>query len=126
MLRNAQTFSSFSVNDLAAAREFYGDTLGLEVAERSDMGLLDITLENGAKVIAYPKDNEPATFTILNFVVPDVEKIVDDLNSRGVQMERYEGIEANEKGISRGNGPTIAWFTDPAGNILSVIEDESA
>jgi hypothetical protein len=90
------------------------------------MGILDITLGSGAKVIAYPKDNhQPATFTILNFVAPDLEKAVDDLNAAGVRMERYEGFEQDDKGIARDNrgGPPIAWFTDPAGNVIAVIED---
>ncbi len=124
MFKEVHAFSGFSVNDAAAAREFYGGTLGLDVAE-NEMGILEIKLGSGAQVIAYPKDNHvPATYTVLNFVVPDVEKAVDDLNRAGVEMERYEGSPADAKGIVRGMGPTIAWFTDPAGNILSVIEDD--
>jgi catechol 2,3-dioxygenase-like lactoylglutathione lyase family enzyme len=125
MFSNAHAFSGFSVNDIEAARKFYGETLGLEVA-LEEMGILDIKLGSGATVIAYPKDNhQPATFTILNFAVPDIEKAVDDLKAVGVRMERYEGFEQDEKGIARDNrgGPPIAWFTDPAGNILSVIEE---
>ena len=125
MFRDVHAFSGFSVNDIAAAQRFYGETLGLEVSEEADMGHLQITLGSGAKVMAYPKDNHvPATFTILNFVVPDVDAAVDALNRAGVEMERYPGIEADEKGISRdGMGPTIAWFTDPAGNILAVLDE---
>ena len=125
MFKNAHAFSGFSVNDVEAARAFYGDTLGLEVAT-NEMGILDITLGSGAKVIAYPKDNhQPATFTILNFVAPDIDKAVDDLNAAGVRMERYEEFEQDDKGIARDNqgGPPIAWFTDPAGNVIAVIED---
>ena len=125
MFKNALAFSGFSVDDIEAAKAFYGDTLGLEVAT-NEMGILDITLGSGAKVIAYPKDNhQPATFTILNFVAPDLEKAVDDLNAAGVTMERYEGFEQDDKGIARDNrgGPPIAWFTDPAGNVIAVIED---
>lgn len=125
MFKNAHAFSSFSVDDIEAARSFYGDTLGLEVAT-NEMGILDITLGSGAKAIAYPKDNhQPATFTILNFVAPDLEKAVDDLNAAGVRMERYEAFEQDDKGIARDNqgGPPIAWFTDPAGNVIAVIED---
>lgn len=125
MFKNAHAFSGFSVDDIAAAKAFYGQKLGLEVSE-NEMGLLDITLGGGGKVIAYPKDNHvPATFTILNFMVPDLGKAVDDLNRAGIQMERYEGFQQNEKGIARDDdmGPPIAWFTDPAGNILAVIED---
>lgn len=125
MFRNAHALSGFSVNDIEAAKNFYGQTLGLEVSV-NEMGILEIKLGSGATVMAYPKDNhQPATFTILNFVAPDIGKAVDDLNAAGVQMERYEGFKQDEKGIARGDdmGPPIAWFTDPAGNILSVIED---
>lgn len=125
MFRNAHALSGFSVNDIEAAKNFYGQTLGLEVSV-NEMGILEIKLGSGATVMAYPKDNhQPATFTILNFVAPDIGKAVDDLNAAGVQMERYEGFKQDEKGIARDDdmGPPIAWFTDPAGNILSVIED---
>lgn len=125
MFRNAHALSGFSVNDIEAAKNFYGQTLGLEVSV-NEMGILEIKLGSGATVMAYPKDNhQPATFTILNFVAPDIGKAVDDLNAAGVQMERYEGFKQDEKGVARGDdmGPPIAWFTDPAGNILSVIED---
>jgi catechol 2,3-dioxygenase-like lactoylglutathione lyase family enzyme len=125
MFKDTDAFSGFSVDDLAAAREFYGTTLGLDVQEMND--LLDITLAGGSHVLAYPKPNhEPATFTILNFPVPDVDAAVDALTSRGVAFEHYDypDLKTDERGISRGNGPTIAWFRDPAGNILSVLETE--
>jgi catechol 2,3-dioxygenase-like lactoylglutathione lyase family enzyme len=118
-----RAFSSFSVDDTAAAKDFYGRTLGLE-AELAEMGSLALTIANGGKVLIYPKDNhEPATFTVLNFPVGDVDEAVDELTARGVQFEHYEGdIETDEKGIARNGGPDIAWFKDPAGNILSVLE----
>jgi predicted enzyme related to lactoylglutathione lyase len=124
MLRASNAFSGFSVNDVPAAMKFYGDTLGLKVSE--DHGIMTINLANGGSVIAYPKDNhEPATFTVLNFPVPDVDKAVDALNKKGVKFERYDmgEIKTDAKGIMRGNGPTIAWFKDPAGNILSVLDE---
>ena len=128
LLRDTQAFSGFSVNDVQKAKKFYGETLGLDVAEVPDMeDMLELHLGSGATVLIYPKpDHKPATFTILNFPVDDVEETVDTLSKRGVRFERYEGeIKTDEKGISRGNGgPTIAWFKDPAGNILSVLEEE--
>jgi catechol 2,3-dioxygenase-like lactoylglutathione lyase family enzyme len=111
-------FSGFSIDDSAAAKEFYGTTLGLEVTEIGG-GFLNLHLKSGAKVLAYLKeDHEPASFTILNFEVDDVEAAVDDLISRGVDTDPYS---AGGKGIMRGNGPDIAWFKDPAGNVLSVL-----
>ena len=124
MLSDSKAFSGFSVPDTEAARAFYADTLGLRVTE--DHGILTIQLGGGHHAIAYPKpDHEPAGFTILNFPVPDIEATVDELTSRGVVFERYEGtpMETDAKGIFRKGGPLIAWFTDPAGNVLSVIED---
>jgi catechol 2,3-dioxygenase-like lactoylglutathione lyase family enzyme len=117
-------FSTFSVDDTEKTKEFYGDTLGLEVAELADMGLLQLTIGDGGRVLIYPKSNhEPATFTILNFPVDDIEQAVDELRSRGVTFEHYEGdIETDDKGIARNGGSAIAWFKDPAGNILSVLE----
>jgi catechol 2,3-dioxygenase-like lactoylglutathione lyase family enzyme len=123
MFREAKAFSGFSVNDVGRAKEFYEGTLGLEVSEAT--GVLELHLGSGATVIAYPKDNhEPATFTILNFPVSDVDKAVDELEQRGVSFEKYDfpGLKTDERGIFRGEGPVIAWFKDPAGNILSVIE----
>ena len=123
MLKDSAAFSGFSVDDPEAARAFYSDVLGLDVTE--DHGILAITLGGGHRAIAYPKPNhEPASFTILNFPVPDVEAAVDELSAKGVQFEKYEGtpLATDAKGVFRGEGPLIAWFTDPAGNILSVIE----
>jgi catechol 2,3-dioxygenase-like lactoylglutathione lyase family enzyme len=122
MFRNVEAFSGFSVDDVPRAKEFYGETLGLDVSE-SD-GMLQLRLAGGSWVLVYPKaDHVPATFTVLNFPVEDVEAAVDELTGRGVRFERYEGqLQTDEKGILRGEGPTIAWFTDPAGNVLSVLE----
>jgi catechol 2,3-dioxygenase-like lactoylglutathione lyase family enzyme len=125
MLKDSKAFSGFAVDDIPAAREFYGTTLGLPVAE--DNGMLDITVGTGAHVLIYPKPNhEPAAYTILNFPVADVEATVDDLTARGVAFEHYDypEMKTDAKGIMRGNGPTIAWFRDPAGNILSVLGAE--
>jgi predicted enzyme related to lactoylglutathione lyase len=124
MLQDSKAFSGFSVNDLGKAKEFYGQTLGLDVRD-GPMGLLELHVAGGTPILVYPKPNHtPATFTILNFPVANVEQTVDELTRRGVRFEIYrEGdVKTDEKGIMRGNGPTIAWFTDPAGNILSVIE----
>lgn len=123
-----RAFSGFSVDDIAAARTFYGETLGVEVAE-NEMGFLELILGPDARVLVYGKpDHEPASFTILNFAVDDVDAAVDDLNARGVVTKIYgEGDEApatDEKGIMRGQGPDIAWFRDPAGNVLSVLKTD--
>ena len=123
MFRDTKAFSGFSVNDVAAARAFYADTLGLDATEEN--GMLTLRIAGGNNVLVYPKDNhEPATYTVLNFPVDDIETAVDQLTARGVTFERYEGtpVETDAKGIFRGGGPLIAWFTDPAGNVLSVIE----
>ena len=123
MLKESNAFSGFSVNDIGKAKEFYGRTLGLEVSESN--GLLKLKLAGGTSVVIYPKPNHsPATFTILNFLVDDVEKAVEELTERGVRFEIYDqpGLKTDEKGISRNGGPVIAWFQDPAGNILSVLE----
>ncbi len=126
MLANSNAFSGFAVDDLEKAREFYGETLGLEVELIDDPGLLDLKLAGDRDVLVYAKgDFEPATYTILNFPVDDVEATVDGLTDRGVAFERYEGMEQDGKGISHGPGPEIAWFKDPAGNILAVLERES-
>jgi len=117
-------FSGFSVDDTAKAKEFYGQTLGLEVSELA-MDLLQVGIANGGNVLIYPKPNHtPATFTVLNFPVDDVDSaVVDELAARGVRFEAYEGeIATDEKGIASDEGPAIAWFKDPAGNILSVLE----
>ena len=119
-------FVSFLTQDIQRAKQFYGETLGLEVTEES--GGLTLHLGGGANILIYPKDNhEPATFTVLNFPVPDVERTVDELTAKGVAFERYDGLDQDDKGIfegGEGRGPTIAWFTDPAGNILSVIAED--
>ncbi|MBS1586735.1 MAG: VOC family protein [Bacteroidetes bacterium] len=124
MLQHKNVFSSYSVNDIEKARTFYRDKLGLE-ASTSEMGTLELTIGKDARVMLYPKPNhEPATFTVLNLMVDDIEKAVDELNRKGVTFEQYEGdIKTDAKGIMRGNGPLIAWFKDPSENILSVIED---
>ena len=125
MFRNTKAFSGFSVNDVQKAKEFYGETLGLEVSETH--GLLNLRLAGGAPVLIYPKPNHvPATFTILNFSVGNIEEAVDQLTQRGVRFERYEGdLKTDEKGVFRGGGPLIAWFKDPASNILSVLEEST-
>jgi catechol 2,3-dioxygenase-like lactoylglutathione lyase family enzyme len=123
MLTPALAFHGFAVDDIAAARAFYTEVLGLEVTE--DDGFLRLRLGGGTPTIVYLKpDHVPATFTILNFPVDDVEAAVDELTARGVGFERYEGtpIETDAKGVFRGGGPLIAWFTDPAGNVMSVIQ----
>jgi predicted enzyme related to lactoylglutathione lyase len=129
MFKNTKAFSSFSVNDVGKAKEFYGRTLGLEVSEMSGemSGLLNLHIAGGNVVLIYPKPNHtPATFTILNFPVDDVEQGVEELTKRGVRFEIYDldEIKTDEKGIFRGDGPRIAWFKDPAGNILSVLEEK--
>ena len=124
MLTDSKAFSGFAVDDLQKANEFYGQTLGVKTS-MIDVpgGLLTLHLAGDRDTFVYPKpDFEPATYTILNFPVDDVEAVVDELTARGVEFERYEGFEQDEKGIARGNGPTIAWFKDPAGNILSVLD----
>ena len=124
MLNDSPAYSGFAVPDIAAAKRFYRDTLGLGV-EDGPMGTLGLQLGSGARVLVYPKpDHEPATYTILNFPVDDVEAAVDRLVARGVRFEHYDGeIRTDAKGIMRGNGPSIALFKDPAGNILSVLEE---
>ena len=124
MFTGDNAFSGFSVDDLEAAKEFYGTTLGLDVSV-NEMGFLTIHLKSGATILAYTKPNhEPASFTMLNFEVDDVEAAVDDLNARGVVTKIYTDPDfgTDAKGISRGEGPDIAWFTDPAGNVLSVLK----
>jgi predicted enzyme related to lactoylglutathione lyase len=124
MLANSKAFSGFAFDDLDKAKEFYGETLGLKTTVLDEEnGLLQLDLAGDRPTLAYLKpDFEPATYTILNFPVDDIDAAVDELTSRGVSFERYEGFDQDEKGISRGNGPNIAWFKDPAGNILSVLE----
>ena len=124
MLTDSAAFSGFAVPDIEAARQFYGDTLGLRTEVNQEMGgMLTLHLGGGKDVLVYPKpDHTPATYTVLNFPVDDVEREVDELSAKGVRFERYEGFEQDEKGIARGMGPAIAWFTDPAGNVLSVLQ----
>ncbi|MER6346578.1 VOC family protein [Streptomyces sp. NPDC001595] len=130
MFGQSQAFSGFSVDDLGEARRFYGETLGLQVEEtgEGDMRMLTLRLGSGTQVFVYPKETHtPATFTILNFPVEDIDAAVAELEQRGVTLERYSGFEHDEKGIVRvgGGGPAaIAWFTDPAGNVLSVLQED--
>jgi predicted enzyme related to lactoylglutathione lyase len=122
MFENTKAFSGFAVDDLEAAKKFYGDTLGLQTSEQ--YGLLTLHLAGGRDTLVYPKpDHAPATYTILNFGVDDIDAAVDELVSRGVQLERYEGMGQDDKGINRAGGPYIAWFKDPAGNIMAVLQD---
>jgi len=121
MFEHTKAFSGFSVNDIGAARKFYGDTLGLRVSE--DHGMLHLHIEGDRDILVYPKPNHtPATYTILNFPVDDIEATVDALVERGVTFVRYEGMGQDDRGINRAGGPPIAWFTDPAGNVLSVLQ----
>lgn len=121
MLEHSRAYSGFSVDDIPAAERFYGGTLGLRVSQEHDM--LRLHLAGDREVLVYPKpEHMPATYTILNFPVADIEAAVDELTARGVRFEHYDGLD--EKGINRHEGPPIAWFTDPAGNILSVLQDD--
>ena len=125
MFKHSKAFSGFSVDDLQKAKEFYSETLGLTVVD-NPMGLIELQIEDGTRIIVYPKPNHiPATFTILNFPVDNIDETVDTLTSLGVRFEQYDGnIRTDEKGTCRSDrGPNIAWFKDPAGNILSVIEE---
>jgi catechol 2,3-dioxygenase-like lactoylglutathione lyase family enzyme len=123
MFDKSKAFSGFSVDDIAEAKRFYEGTLGLDVSEEN--GMLTLHIHEDGNVVIYPKENHaPATFTVLNFPVDDVEGAVDLLIERGVGFEHYEGFGQDEKGIARGDyGPAIAWFKDPAGNILAVLEE---
>lgn len=127
MLTHSKAFSGFSVDDLQKAKNFYSEILGLKVVD-NPMGLIELHLAGSNKILIYPKrDHVPATFTVLNFPVKNMDETVDELNQKGVTFEQYEGeIKTDEKGIFRGGdkGPTIAWFKDPAGNILSLIEEQ--
>ena len=123
MFENSKAFSGYSADDIPAAKKFYGETLGLKVSEED--GNLTLHIAGDRPTLIYPKeDHEPATFTVLNFPVDDIESAVDQLTDQGVEFEHYPGtpIETDEKGIFRGGGPLIAWFKDPAGNVLSVIQ----
>jgi catechol 2,3-dioxygenase-like lactoylglutathione lyase family enzyme len=121
MFENTKAFSGFAVDDVDKAREFYSETLGLEVSEEN--GMLTLKIAGDRPTLVYPRpDHTPAEYTILNFPVDDIDQAVDDLTARGVRFEHYEGFEQDERGIMRGQGPPIAWFKDPAGNVLSVIQ----
>jgi catechol 2,3-dioxygenase-like lactoylglutathione lyase family enzyme len=121
MLGESKAFSGFSVNDIPRAKQFYAETLGLEVTESN--GMLTLHLAGDRPVLVYPKDDhQPATFTILNFPVDDIDAAVDELVGRGVTFEKYEWVD-DPRGIARDYGPSIAWFTDPAGNIMSVLQE---
>jgi predicted enzyme related to lactoylglutathione lyase len=128
MLTNSKAFSGFAVDNLKNAEEFYGETLGLKTSVLDEEnGLLQLDLAGDRTTLVYLKEDfVPATYTILNFPVEDVEKAVDELTARGVNFERYDGFDQDEKGIAHGPGPQIAWFKDPAGNILSVLEESPA
>jgi catechol 2,3-dioxygenase-like lactoylglutathione lyase family enzyme len=125
MFANTEAFSGFAVPDLKQAKEFYGQTLGMRVSDVDEQnGLLRLHIAGSRDILVYAKpDHTPATYTILNFPVDDIERAVDTLIERGVTFEKYEGFEQDDKGIFRGEGPLIAWFTDPAGNILAVLQD---
>ena len=124
MLADAKAFSGFAVDDIEAAKRFYGETLGLKVTVLVEAhGLITLNLADGQDVFVYAKpDHAPADFTLLNFQVDDIDAAVDDLSSRGVSFERYDSFDQDDKGILRGPGPSIAWFKDPAGNTLSVLQ----
>jgi catechol 2,3-dioxygenase-like lactoylglutathione lyase family enzyme len=122
MFENTTAFSGFAVDDIEAAKKFYGDTLGLKTSEQ--YGLLTLHLAGGRDTLVYPKpDHTPATYTILNFRVDDIDAAVDELTGRGVELEKYDGLGQDQKGINRAGGPYIAWFKDPAGNILAVLQE---
>jgi len=123
VFEKTKAFSGFSVDDIERARQFYEGTLGLNVTEEN--GMLGLNVPDGGNIMIYPKpDHTPATFTILNFPVEDIDRAVEDLTGRGIEMVRYEGMNQDEKGIMRDDySPPIAWFLDPAGNVLSVLED---
>jgi catechol 2,3-dioxygenase-like lactoylglutathione lyase family enzyme len=121
MLGDSKAFSGFSVDDLEKARALYADVLGLRVTEEN--GILTLHLAGDRPTLVYPKPgHEPATYTILNFPVADIDAAVDELTARGVELERYDGFGQDERGVMRDQGPPIAWFKDPAGNVLSVLE----
>jgi catechol 2,3-dioxygenase-like lactoylglutathione lyase family enzyme len=125
MLADSKAYSGFAVDDVQKAREFYGETLGLKTSVLDEEnGLMTLHLAGDRDTLVYQRPNHtPATYTILNFPVDDIEKAVDELTARGVRFERYDGFEQDEKGIARGMGPDIAWFKDPAGNVLAVLEE---
>jgi catechol 2,3-dioxygenase-like lactoylglutathione lyase family enzyme len=121
MFGRTKAYSGFSADDIPAAKAFYGETLGIEVSEAN--GMLTLHIAGDRPVLVYPKpDHTPASYTVLNFPVDDIEAAVDELARRGVRFERYPELETDEKGVFRGGGPLIAWFRDPAGNVLSVLQ----
>jgi predicted enzyme related to lactoylglutathione lyase len=123
MFKDTKAFSGFAVDDIDAARSFCGDTLGLSVSDMGMEGLISLDIAGGSRVLVYAQpDHTPATFTVLNFPVDDVEAAVDQLVAKGIEMLRYDGFDQDEKGIAIQDGPSIAWFNDPAGNVLSVVE----
>jgi catechol 2,3-dioxygenase-like lactoylglutathione lyase family enzyme len=123
MVQPVRTFASFAVDDIDAAKGFYGETLGLSVSEQGERGPLWLHGQGSQDVLVYPKpDHVPASFTVLNLAVDDIDKAVDDLAAKGVRFERYEGLESDDRGIYRAEGHSTAWFTDPAGNVLSVVQ----
>ncbi|ASO20456.1 catechol 2,3-dioxygenase-like lactoylglutathione lyase family enzyme [Actinoalloteichus hoggarensis] len=125
MLRDSEAFSGFAVADMAEARRFYGEVLGLRLSDSPEFGLMNLHLAGGRDVLIYPsRDAVPASYTILNFPVPDIDAAVDELARRGVVFERYDEFDQDEKGVFRGDGPLIAWFRDPAGNVLSVLQTD--
>jgi predicted enzyme related to lactoylglutathione lyase len=122
MFTNSNAYSGFAVDDLDAARDFYGEKLGVRITD-GPMGVLTLHIGGDRPTLVYPKpDFSPATYTVLNFEVDDIDAAVDQLTEQGIEMQRYEGFDQDEKGIARGQGPDIAWFTDPAGNIIAVIQ----
>jgi predicted enzyme related to lactoylglutathione lyase len=123
MFKDTKAFSGYSVDDLERAKQFYGETLGIEVSEAN--GLLTLHIAGDRDTLVYPKPNhEPASFTVLNFPVEEIEPAVDALAEHGIEFERYPGMDFDDRGIMRGGGPPIAWFKDPAGNILSVLQED--
>lgn len=131
MFQDSQAYSGMSINDSAAAKEFYENILGLKVTEMevAGMPMLTLHLATGGRVLLYPKDNhQPATYTVLYLPVGDIDKAVDELTGKGIALERYEGLYQDEKGVTRGlannMGPDIAWFKDPAGNVLAVLQEK--
>jgi predicted enzyme related to lactoylglutathione lyase len=123
MFEHSQAFSGFAVHDITTAKQFYANTLGLNVTQM-DNGFLQLHIDGSREILVYAKPGHtPATYTILNFPTDDIERDVDALVDKGVRIERYPGMQQDDRGINRGGGPLIAWFTDPSGNVLSVIQD---
>lgn len=124
MLRTTRTFGSFAVDDVDAARTFYSDTLGMKVTAEEGQGPIWLHSADGNVTLVYPKpDHAPAVFTVLNLSVSDIDEAIDELTARGVTFERYDAMDADDRGVVRAEGHAVAWFTDPAGNIVSVIQE---